>query len=119
MEEGRTLESVPYLWNAVQLQPQDCNAHYNLGFALLRLLRYAEAREPLRQALSCYQREGHRDDWIADAHLNLGAVELNLGRPATAAEHYRAAYAIVPSASAAAGLRAAQVGQGSARPRPR
>jgi tetratricopeptide (TPR) repeat protein len=106
-EQGRFEEALRALEEAVRIKPDHCNGQYNLGTALLRMRRLPEAYGPLAIALACYEREGNREDFVADTHQNLGTVLLQTGRPAEAERHFRAALAVAPYPAAQAGLRAA------------
>ncbi|MGA8706629.1 MAG: sulfotransferase [Steroidobacteraceae bacterium] len=116
-------DSLPALQRAAALLADDAEAHANLGSALLRAGRGAEAIASLRQALqirpadadthsnlgNALRAAGRKDEALASyqaavdllpAHAelrkNLGNMLLSLGRPAEAAESYQAALALRP-----------------------
>ena len=70
--------------------PDNADAHYNLGIALVRQGKPAEASEHFREALRI-----NPDD--ADAHYNWGTALAQQGKLAEAAQHYQRALQINPS----------------------
>ncbi len=96
MSAGRNEEASSILRETARIEPEHCNAHYNLGLTLNRLARHAEAMEALTRALDCYRREERRGVYIADTHFNIGAALSGLGRAAEAERQFRAALQIVP-----------------------
>ncbi|SVC11100.1 uncharacterized protein METZ01_LOCUS263954, partial [marine metagenome] len=72
-QTGRISESLVPSQKAVQLVPQDAEAHSNLGLTLKELGRLEEAEASLRQAIAL------KSDF-AEAHNNLGITLQDLGR---------------------------------------
>lgn len=68
--------------SAASACPRSAKAQYNLGNALSRAKRDAEAIEAFRAAISVAP-------WMAVAHNNMGTAYLNLGRFSEAEEAYR------------------------------
>lgn len=96
MSAGRNEEASVILRETARINPEHCNADYNLGLTLMRLVRYPEALEALTRAMTCYQREGRAGGYIADTHFSLGAALSALGRFPEAEWHLRAALRIAP-----------------------
>jgi len=86
---GRIPESLVAKEKAVELAPQDAEAHSNLGNTLMGLGRLDEAEASLRQAIAL------KPDY-AEAHYNLGNTLKELGRVEEAATSYREAIALKP-----------------------
>jgi hypothetical protein len=105
---GRHAEAATAFERALRVKPDHCPAQYNLGLAFVRLGRAADALAPLTAAVGCYRAAGYRIDWVADALVNLGGVELLLGRATEAERHFREALGIAPRPAALAGLREAR-----------
>ena len=82
-------DSVAELRKATELLPDDADAHYNLGNALLMLGRLDEAEASYRRALQT------SPDHV-DAYYNLGNTLRNLGRLGEAEASYRRALEIRP-----------------------
>ena len=55
------------LREAIRINPNDADAHYNLGYLLVILQRYDEAEKEFREAIRINPN-------VADAHNNLGKV---------------------------------------------
>ena len=72
-QKGMKAEALNATQKAVQLVPQDAEAHYNLGNTLMGLGRSEEAEASYRQAIAI------TPDY-AEAHNNLGATLQELGR---------------------------------------
>jgi tetratricopeptide (TPR) repeat protein len=96
MNSGRTAQAVTVLQEAERINPEHCNAPYNLGTTLIRMTRYQEALDSLTRALACYHREGRVGVYIADTHYYLGAALLGLGRFPEAEAQLRTCLTIVP-----------------------
>ena len=84
------------LQQAERINPEHCNAPYNLGTTLIRLARSSEALETLSRALACYEREGRVGAYVADTHFNQGVALANLGRYPEAEAHFRMCLQIAP-----------------------
>ena len=116
-------DSLPALARAATLLADDAEAQANLGSALLRVGRSAEAIPSLQRALqinpedadthsnlgNALRAEGRKDEALAsyqaaarlvpgraELHKNLGNMLLSLGRPLEAAESYQAALVLQP-----------------------
>ena len=87
---GRISESVVAKEKAVQLAPNDAEAHYNLGNTLKELGRLDEAEASYNQAIAL------KSDY-AEAHSNLGVTLKELGRLDEAEASYNQAIALKPS----------------------
>ena len=78
------------LWShVITLNPQAQNAHYNLGYALYKQTRYAEAVDAYLVSIE------QRPDYAA-AHASLGIALNKLGRYDQAETHLRRAIALDP-----------------------
>jgi hypothetical protein len=97
MSSGRTAEAIGVLQETERINPEHCNAPYNLGTTLIRAVRNREALEALSRALACYEREGRVGAYIADTHYNLGVALSNLGRYSEAESHFRTCLSIAPN----------------------
>ena len=88
-KSGRVSESLVASQRAVQLAPQDANAHYNLANTFTELGRLAEAEASFKQSIAL------KADF-AEAHSNLGNTLQELGRLKEAQESYMQAIALKP-----------------------
>jgi Flp pilus assembly protein TadD len=88
-QTGRMSESVVICQKAIEVIPQDAEAHYNLGITLNHLGRLEEAEASFRQAISL------KPD-IAQAHSNLGNTLHELGKLENAVASYRQAIKVKP-----------------------
>ena len=88
-QTGRVSESLAFIKKAVILDPNDTQAHYNLGNALLDLGKLEEAELSYNQAISL------KLDFV-EAHYNLGNTLRILGRLEEAEASYRKAIALKP-----------------------
>jgi tetratricopeptide (TPR) repeat protein len=88
-EVGKNGAAVELVGRALSLNPRFVEGHNNIGLALHRMERYAEAAGHFRAALAL------RPDY-ADAHSNLGLTLHAQGRPVDAVGHYRTALALKP-----------------------
>jgi tetratricopeptide (TPR) repeat protein len=86
---GKLTESLNAKEQAVQLDPQDYEAHYNLGNAFEELSRLEEAEGSFRRSILL------KPDY-AKAHLNLGNTVKNLGKLEEAEVSYRQAKTLQP-----------------------
>jgi len=89
-QTGRFSESLVPSQKAVQLVPQDAEAHYNLGITLQELGRLEEAEASYRRAIAL------KPDY-AEAHSNLGSTLKELGRLDEAEASYTQAIALKPN----------------------
>ena len=76
-EQGQLDEAIAACRRAIQLKPDDADAHYNLGTFLARTGRLAEAVAAYREAIAL--RPDH-----AESHCNLGYVLQKQGKLAQA-----------------------------------
>jgi superkiller protein 3 len=88
-ETGHLDGTVKHFAETVRVRPDSAAARYNLGNALFRQGRHAEAIESLRAALAL------RPDY-ALAHDGLGVALYSQGQIAEATEHYRRAVQLDP-----------------------
>ena len=88
-KKGMKAEALNANQKAVQLVPQDAEAHNNLGVTLQELGRVEEAEESYRQAIAI------TPDY-AEAHNNLGATLQGVGRLEEAEASYSPAIALKP-----------------------
>jgi len=96
MSSGRTDEAIVALQETERINPEHCNAPYNLGTTLLRVARYQEALGSLSRALACYEREGRVGGYIADTYYNQGVALSGLHRDPEAEARFRACLRIAP-----------------------
>jgi protein O-mannosyl-transferase len=96
MSSGRSDRAIAVLRETERINPEHCNAPYNLGVGLIRSVRNREALEALSRALTCYEREGRVGAYIADTHYNLGVALAGLGRYPEAESHFRECLRIAP-----------------------
>jgi mono/diheme cytochrome c family protein len=89
-EAGHLDRTAHHFAETVRVQPELAAAHYNLGNALFREGRHAEAVESLRKALAL-------DPDYALAHDGLGVVLYAQGRLGEATDHYRRAVKLDPN----------------------
>ncbi len=81
---GRTQDARPLIETGLRLDPNNANAHTNLGSVLLLGGQAEAARQHFEQALRL-------KPGVATGHDNLGMALLQLGRHAEAAEQFRTA----------------------------
>jgi tetratricopeptide (TPR) repeat protein len=86
---GRNSKAVDANLKAVELSPQDAEAHNNLGYTLHEIGRLDEAEASCRQAIAL------KPDY-AEAHSNLGNTLHKLGRLDEAEASYNQAIALKP-----------------------
>jgi tetratricopeptide (TPR) repeat protein len=82
-KQERFEEEIEATLQAIKLKPDWAEAHYNLGVALSKLGRWANAAEAFKQAVK--SKSG-----FAEAQYNLGIAGLNLGDQQTAQTAYEA-----------------------------
>lgn len=88
-QTGRTTEAVKANQKAVELSPEDAEAHSNLGVMLKELGRLEEAEASYTQAIAL------KPDY-AEAHNNLGSTLMEMGRLNEAEDSYLQAIALKP-----------------------
>ncbi len=88
-EAGRAPEAVEQFQQSIQIDPNNAQAHYNLGNALLQIGQRDQAIEQFQTALRL------RPDY-AEAHNNLGSALLRAGRSEEAIEQYRQTVQLMP-----------------------
>jgi len=84
----RVDDAIEVLRETVRVNPEHCNASYNLGLTLFRQSRMLESLEPLERSLDCYKRHNMRLDWVTDTLSNLGSANYQLGRYAEAERYF-------------------------------
>ena len=89
IRQDKAAESLPLLMDALRLEPDDEDVHYNLGIALSRLGRHEEALEHYHEAIRLFP------DYV-EAHNNMGNLLQQLGRFDEAIDHFRSAVKIMP-----------------------
>jgi tetratricopeptide (TPR) repeat protein len=94
LAQGKPAEAVQVLTEAVQLNPQDEDVHYNLGLALTRLGKLDEAIQEYKEALRIFPE-------YAEAHNNLGNVLVRAGRTEEGVAHLERAIKIMPDYASA------------------
>jgi len=87
--EGKHQEAIESFKQAIRINPDHANAHYNLGTAYDELGKYEDAIVSYKQALMI-----NPDD--ASTHYNLGLAYYNLGKYEEAIESYKQAIRIDP-----------------------
>ena len=88
-QNGKISESLVAGQKSVQLNPQDAEAHFNLGIAMQELGRLDEAEASYKKATTL------KPDFIV-AHSNLGVVLKELGKLDEAAASYKKAITLKP-----------------------
>lgn len=78
---------------ALQLEPRDAIAHYDLGLALSRLQQFPEAIEHLSRAVALAPEDDYRGA-LSGAHINHGVQLARAGDREKAIEAYRAALTV-------------------------
>jgi len=89
MQRGDVEQAAALYREAVKTNPDDALAHYNLGFALVRLGHPEEAETEFRKTLEI-------DPKNRDAHFNLATSLARKDQWAEAAEHFRRSYELDP-----------------------
>ena len=89
LQTGKIGESLVAIKKSIILEPQDSEAHYNLGVTLEKLERLEEAEVSYRQAITL------KLDY-ADAHYNLGYILKKLGKLEEAEVSYRQVIRLKP-----------------------
>jgi hypothetical protein len=110
---ARDEEAVDLLEEAARINPAYCDAHLNLGSALVRLRRYPESLAPFDRALACHEARKSGPDVLADIHTKIGLVLAVIDRQAAAERHFREVLKLKPGdAAARRGLSEALARQG-------
>ena len=89
LQSGNNDVAAKYIIKAIETNPEDADAHSNLGLALQNLERLEESAASYREALDL--RPG-----FAEAHNNLGNTLTQLGRLDEAVVHFQKAIQINP-----------------------
>jgi spermidine synthase len=89
MHSGRVTEAIQWYEQALRIDPDHAEAHFNLGLALARAGKVLEAIGHWEQALRI--RPGY-----AEAHNSLGNALAQVGRPQEALQHYEQALKVKP-----------------------
>ena len=84
--------------HAIELQPEDPQAHFNLGSLLVTMGQMEEAIEVLEQCLQL-------EESFPQAHRSLGNAYAQNGKPKEAVEHLRTYLEQMPDAPDAAQIR--------------
>ncbi|MGO9526358.1 MAG: tetratricopeptide repeat protein [Verrucomicrobiia bacterium] len=87
--QGRAREALEYAQRDVELVPQLCLSHNNLGLVLAALGRLPDAIREYEEALRL------NPDY-AEAHVNLGVALAKVGKPDDAIRHYQEALRLKP-----------------------
>lgn len=86
---GKLEESIPYYYQALQINPKYVKARSNLGAVLTNRGRFQEAIEHFKKAIAL-------DPLYVDAHVGLGVCAAEQGFNEEAIEHYRNALKAKP-----------------------
>ena len=89
-QTGRYAEALSPNQKAVQLAPQDSDAHYNLGLTLAELNEFDEAEKSYANAIALNPKN-------FQAHTNLGNTHKSLGKLEEAVASYETAIALNPN----------------------
>jgi len=92
--KGKPEEAARVLTEAMQMNPNDEDVHYNLGLALTKLGQFSKAIEQYEQALRIFPN-------YAEAHNNLGNVLMRSGRTEEAIAHFESAVKLMPAYASA------------------
>jgi Flp pilus assembly protein TadD len=88
-DQGALTEALDHLRRAVRLNPGSAMSHFNLGLALEKLDRLAEAEQSYETVLALAPAH-------VPAHYQLGRLQLRSGRPALAVGHLEAVVRLYP-----------------------
>jgi Tfp pilus assembly protein PilF len=94
LAEGKPEEALQVLNEALQMNPEDEDVHYNLGLAYTRLGKYEEAVKQYEEALRIFP------DYV-EAHNNLGNLFMRLGKTEPAIAQFELAVKIMPDYASA------------------
>jgi len=92
LARGRKVEAARYLSQAVEIQPDYCDALYNLGLVLQEL-------DQISEAIACYGQALRINPDFAPAWNNLGVAHHSAGRSAQAVDCHRRAIGLQPKDS--------------------
>ena len=94
LTEGKPVEAAEVLTEAMRLNPEDEDVHYNLGLALARQGKLDDAVKQYEEALRIFPK-------YVEVHNNLGNALMRLGRTEEAIEHFETAVKIMPDYASA------------------
>ena len=94
LEQGKTVEAVEMLTEAMRSNPEDEDVHYNLALALTQQGKVEEAIQQYQEALRILP------DYV-EAHNNLGNLLMRLGRTDDAIAHFEQAIKTMPDYASA------------------
>ena len=94
LEAGKSKAAIEKYQKAVETQPEDEDAHFNLGIALARAGKTDEAKKAYERALEIFP------DY-AEVHNNLGNLLMKEGKFPEAIEHFKKSIATMPENSSA------------------
>lgn len=89
LAQGYYAQAAQQYQQAVRIEPEDEDLHYNLGIALAKLGKREEAKQHYAEALRIFPDYG-------DAHNNLGNLLMNENKLDEAIEHFQAAIKNMP-----------------------
>jgi Tfp pilus assembly protein PilF len=94
LEAGKAKAAIEKYQKAVETQPEDEDAHFNLGIALARAGKTEEAKKAYERALEIFP------DY-SEVHNNLGNLLMKEGKFPEAIEHFKKSLATMPDNSSA------------------
>jgi tetratricopeptide (TPR) repeat protein len=94
MREGQLAEAIVRYQRAIELQPQDEDAHFSLAIAWARNKEFDKAIQHYTEAIRIMP-------GYVEAQINLGNLLANLGRLDDAIEHFQAALNTMPQSASA------------------
>jgi tetratricopeptide (TPR) repeat protein len=94
LTQDKLPEAVEAFTEAMKMNPEDEDVHYNLGLAFARLGKFDESIKQYQEALRILP------DYV-EAHNNLGNVLMRAGRTGEAIPHFEAALKIMPDYASA------------------
>ncbi len=89
LDQRRASEALEYAQRCVKIDPEQDDAHFDLGSVLDRLGR-------LQEAVAEYEQAVRINPGFAEAYVNMGSAFLQMGRPQEAIGQYEAALRINP-----------------------
>lgn len=96
LKAGRLDESVAHFQSGLERQPYDAKAHYNLGYALDKQGRQAEAFAHFQKAIRLFQNAIDIPPEYPAAHQNLGLILIKQGRHDEALANFKKAVELQP-----------------------